>query len=80
LSLSDPARPTIVDLAPSIVGVWENYKIYHEWGENTVSPWHREVPSFFTFDDHEIMGDVNGAGTIGLVAPKPVFRDIAVQA
>lgn len=80
LSLSETERPAIVDIAPSIVGVWENYKIFHEWGKDTVGAWHREVPSFFTFDDHEIMGDVNGTGTVGLVEPKPVFRDIAVQA
>ena len=80
LNLSGDALPTVVKIAPSIVGVWENYKIYHERGTGTIGPWHSNIPSFFTFDDHEIIGDVNGAGSVGLVAPKPVFRDIAVQA
>ncbi len=70
--------PRLVDLAPTIVGVWRNYKLYLERGAD-MAAWHREVPSFFVFDDHEILGDVNGAGTIGLRSRRAVFRDIGVQ-
>jgi phosphodiesterase/alkaline phosphatase D-like protein len=71
--------PPIVRLAPTIVGVWENYKVYLERGRN-LSAWHREIPSFFTFDDHEILNDVWGAGSPGLRDRRAVFRDIGVAA
>jgi phosphodiesterase/alkaline phosphatase D-like protein len=71
--------PRIVSLAPSIVGVWENYKLYLRRGKN-LAAWHREVPSFFMFDDHEMLNDVNGTGTPGLRSRRAVFRDIGIQA
>ena len=71
--------PRTIDLAPTIVGVWENYKLYLERGQN-LSAWHREIPSLFVFDDHEILNDVNGTGTVGLRSRRAVFRDIGVQA
>ncbi len=71
--------PGVVEIAPTIVGVWENYKLYLERGKN-LAAWHREIPSFFVFDDHEILNDVNGTGTIGLRDRRAVFRDIGVQA
>ena len=71
--------PAIVSLAPTIVGVWENYKLYLERGKN-LAAWHREIPSFFTYDDHEILNDVYGTGEVGLRDRRAVFRDIAVQA
>ena len=64
---------------PNIVGVWENYKLYLDRGEH-LPDWHRVVPSFFTFDDHEIVNDVYGAGEVGLRNRRPVFRDIALKA
>lgn len=70
--------PRLVELAPTIAGVWRNYKLYLERGAD-MAAWHREVPSFFVFDDHEILGDVNGAGTVGLRGRRPAFRDIGVQ-
>jgi alkaline phosphatase D len=42
--------------------------------------WHREIPSFFTYDDHEILNDVWGAGSPGLRDRRAVFRDIGVKA
>ncbi len=79
LSQSGGARfPRIVDIAPTIVGAWRNYKLYLERGVD-MAAWHREVPSFFVFDDHEILGDVNGTGTIGLRSRRAVFRDIGVE-
>jgi len=71
--------PKIVTLTPSVVGVWENYKEYLE-NDRNLAAWHRHVPSFFTFDDHEILGDINGAGEKGFVNKKAVFRDIGVKA
>ena len=71
--------PPVVRHAPTIVGVWENYKVYLERGKN-LAAWHREIPSFFTFDDHEILNDVWGAGSAGLRDRRAVFRDIGVQA
>ena len=45
-------KPRIVDIAPTIVGVWENYKHYFNEAPN-LTKWHSSIPSFFTFDDHE---------------------------
>ncbi len=75
----DEELPHPVDVAPSIVGVWQNYKRFLEQGPN-LTRWHRVVPSFFTYDDHEILNDVWGAGTPGLRDRRAVFRDIGVQA
>lgn len=71
--------PQRVLLAPTIAGAWQNYKLYLERGAD-MAAWHREVPAFFVFDDHEILGDVNGAGTVGLRSRRAAFRDIGVQA
>src|SRR2546421_593519 len=71
--------PRIVTDMPNIVGVWENYKIYYDRGP-ALTEWHRRVPSFFVFDDHEIVDDCNGAGTVGLRTRRGVFRDIGVRA
>ncbi len=71
--------PQVVQVAPTIVGVWENYKHYFRQAEN-LAHWHREVPSFFTADDHEMLNDVWGAGTPGLRDRRAVFRDIGMQA
>ena len=71
--------PRIVQKAPTIVGVWENYKTYLARGRN-LSEWHRHVPSFYTADDHELINDIYGAGETGYVNRRAVFRDIATQA
>jgi len=71
--------PSIVQMAPSITGVWHNYKLYLTNGRN-LAEWHRRVPSYFTFDDHEILNDVNGCGEVGLRDRRAVFRDPALQA
>jgi hypothetical protein len=42
--------------------------------------WHRQVPSYYTFDDHEILDDSRGAGSIGHRSRIAVYRDIGVQA
>lgn len=71
--------PRHVQVAPTMVGVWENYKIYLKRGKN-LSEWHRNIPSYFTFDDHEILNDIYGAGTAGLRDRRAVFRDIGTRA
>lgn len=71
--------PRVVGLAPTLVGVWENYKTYLARAKN-LAAWHRHVPSFYTFDDHEILNDVFGSGTPGFRNRRAVFRDIAVKA
>lgn len=71
--------PRVVQIAPTIAGVWENYKVYLSRGKN-LAAWHRDVPTFFTFDDHEILNDVYGCGTPGLRDRRAVFRDIGLQA
>src|SRR5262245_13767622 len=76
---SEDQLPRIVRLAPAITGVWENYKLYLSRGK-PLAEWHRNVPGFFTFDDHEILNDVVGCGTPGYRHRRTVFRDPAVRA
>ncbi len=75
----DRPLPHVVNVAPTIVGVWENYKLYLHRSKN-LSAWHRNMPSLFTFDDHEILNDVWGAGEAGIRERRAVFRDIGTQA
>ncbi len=72
------AVPEIVKLAPSITGVWENYKFFLERGVN-MAEWHKKVPSYFTPDDHEILNDVYGTAAAGNRSRRAVFRDIAMR-
>ena len=71
--------PAITRLAPSLAGVWENYRLYLSRGTN-LAEWHRHVPSLFTFDDHELVNDIWGTGTAGHRHRRTVFRDIGVRA
>ena len=78
VGLEENEAPKVVRIAPTIVGVWENYKLYLERGNN-LAMWHRVIPSFFTIDDHEILDNVYGSGTAGFRHRRAVFRDIGVQ-
>lgn len=71
--------PNILRIAPSMTGVWENYKFFLERGVN-MAAWHKEVPSYFTPDDHEILNDVYGTATPGNNSRRAVFRDISLRA
>ncbi len=71
--------PEVVRDMPDIVGVWENYKTYFDRA-SYLNAWHRQVPAFFMFDDHEILNDINGAGTPGHRDRRAVFRDVGVSA
>lgn len=71
--------PDEVRVMPTIVGVWENYKLYLSRGV-PLAKWHRQVPSYFTFDDHELVNDIWGAGSPGRRHRRTVFRDIGTRA
>ena len=71
--------PLSVQVMPTIVGVWENYKLYLSRGTE-LSKWHRNVPSYFTFDDHELVNDIWGSSEAGKRHRRTVFRDIGTHA
>ncbi len=72
-------NPRLVELAPTITGVWENYKLYLSRAPN-LAEWHSRVPTYYTFDDHELLNDIWGAGSPGFRNRRAVFRDIGVRA
>ena len=74
-----PQFPLTVKVMPTIVGVWENYKLYLSRGVE-LSKWHRNMPSYFTFDDHELVNDIWGASEAGKRHRRTVFRDIGTKA
>ncbi|MBL9216816.1 MAG: alkaline phosphatase D family protein [Opitutaceae bacterium] len=76
--LAPADAPEVVQVAPAIAGVWENYKLYLERSAN-LREWHRHTPSYFLFDDHELLGDVTGTGNIGFRNRRAVFRDIGIR-
>ncbi|MCA9046164.1 MAG: metallophosphoesterase family protein [Planctomycetaceae bacterium] len=71
--------PLSVQVMPTVVGVWENYKLYLSRG-NSLAQWHRNVPSYFTFDDHELVNDIWGSSEAGKRHRRTVFRDIGTYA
>ena len=71
--------PRNVKVMPTLVGVWENYKLYLS-RNSALAQWHRNVPSYFTFDDHELVNDIWGAATAGKRHRRTVFRDIGTYA
>jgi len=71
--------PLAVQIMPTMVGVWENYKLYLSRGVE-LAKWHRNVPSYFTFDDHELVNDIWGSGEAGKRHRRTVFRDIGTYA
>lgn len=79
VEIAEDNLPEILKIAPTLTGVWENYKFFLDQGE-PLAHWHRQVPSFFTYDDHECLNDIWGAGTPGLRDRRAVFRDIGIRA
>ena len=79
VGLRPDQKPGVVNYAPTITGVWENYKTYLSRGRN-LAEWHRHVPSFYTYDDHETINDIYGTAEVGYVNRRAVFRDIGVEA
>ncbi len=72
-------NPLPVQVMPTVVGVWENYKLYLDRGVE-LAKWHRNVPSYFTFDDHELINDIWGSSEAGKRHRRTVFRDIGTYA
>lgn len=79
VGLAEAETPDVVRNAPTLVGVWQNYKDLLHRGRN-LAEWHRHVPSFFTADDHELINDIYGAGEVGYANRRAVFRDIGTRA
>lgn len=79
VGITSKQMPTQVQLTPSISGIWQNYKTYIARSPS-LSQWHRNTPSFYTIDDHEILSDVYGSGTAGFRDRRSVHRDTAIQA
>lgn len=77
--LTAQQTPPIVALLPNLAGLWENYKTYLSRGVN-MATWQRNTPTVFTFDDHELVNDIRGCGTIGFRERRAVFRDIGIRA
>ena len=71
--------PAAVQVMPTVVGCWENYKLYLSRGTD-LAKWHRNVPSYFTFDDHELVNDIWGSSQAGKRHRRTVFRDIGTYA
>ncbi|MBD3675016.1 MAG: metallophosphoesterase family protein [Planctomycetaceae bacterium] len=71
--------PLSVEVMPTVVGVWENYKLYLSRGVE-LAKWHRNMPSYFTFDDHELVNDIWGSSEAGKRHRRTVFRDIGTYA
>jgi len=71
--------PAVVQAAPTLPGVWQNYKNYLNESQ-TLTNFHRHVPCFFTYDDHEILNDIWGAGSVGFRDRRAVYRDVGVRA
>lgn len=79
VAITGQTKPRVVEVMPTIVGVWQNYKAYLDRGNN-LAEWHRHVPSFYTYDDHEAINDIYGTGETGYANRRAVFRDIGVEA
>ena len=79
VEIDESQIPEVLNIAPTLAGVWENYKFFLDQGD-PLSRWHREVPSFFTYDDHECLNDIWGAGSPDLRDRRALFRDIGIRA
>jgi len=77
--IKEDEAPHDLTIAPTMVGVWENYKLYLSRCWN-LAEWHRNIPSYYTFDDHELLNDIWGAATPGFRNRRAVFRDIGIRA
>jgi len=77
--IDEAATPRVVSLMPNITGVWENYKDFYNKAKN-LRDWHRNVPSYYTFDDHEILNDIYGSAEPGRRNRRAVFRDVGTKA
>lgn len=70
--------PAIVRHVPNLVGVWQNYKTYFDINPY-MAEWHRRVPSYFMFDDHEVLNNFTDATVVGTQRRASLFRDPGLQ-
>ena len=59
-------------------GIRANYRLYWQRGRSW-SRLLRNVPTLFTYDDHEIGWDIHGCGEVGLGAGKWLIRDFGTS-
>jgi phosphodiesterase/alkaline phosphatase D-like protein len=71
--------PSILRHLPDVAGMWANYKHYLDRSTH-LKRWHRHVPAYFMFDDHELLNDINGTGTPGNKGTRTRARDPGVRA
>jgi phosphodiesterase/alkaline phosphatase D-like protein len=71
--------PEVLRHLPDVAGMWANYRLYLERSTH-LKEWHRHVPAYFMFDDHELLNDINGAGTPGRTNRRTLARDPGVRA
>jgi alkaline phosphatase D len=60
-------------------GVRSNYRLYFSRGRSFAALF-RQVPAFFTFDDHDVGWDIHGCGQVGMQAGPHLIRDIGLRA
>ena len=73
------AMPPLLQIVPSLAGAWQNYKTYFD-DNRDLRHWHATVPSFFIFDDHEVLNNFQNATVSGYRARSALFRDPALRA
>ena len=71
--------PPLLEIVPSLAGAWQNYKTYYD-NDHGLRDWHATVPSFFIFDDHEVLNNFQNATVSGYGARNALFRDPALRA
>lgn len=71
--------PSVLRHLPDVAGMWANYKHYLDRSTH-LKRWHRHVPAYFMFDDHELLNDINGTGTPGHKGKRARARDPGVRA
>lgn len=59
-------------------GIRDNYKLYFSRGQSFRSLF-RQLPAFFTFDDHDVGWDIHGCGQIGLKEGRHLIRDLGLS-
>ena len=59
-------------------GIRANYRLYWQRGRSW-SRLLRNVPTLFTYDDHEMGWDIHGCGEVGLGAGKWLIRDLGTS-
>jgi len=73
------AMPPLLEIVPSLAGAWQNYKTYYD-NYQYLKDWHATVPSFFIFDDHDVLNNFQNATVSGHGARNALFRDPALRA